>query len=187
MKKQLFVLTLGVSLLGFSATAQHAEHSDHPKSSTTTQAKAPAAFGEQLANVYQASLALKEAFVASDAAKVKGAVPAVKKVLAKVDMKLLKGQAHNDWMSQVKTLNASLDKIVSGSNIETQREQFAAFSQALYQSMKAHGAGDVTVYYQHCPMALNNKGAYWLSDTKQIRNPYFGDKMLKCGSTKEVL
>jgi hypothetical protein len=30
-------------------------------------------------------------------------------------------------------------------------------------------------------MAFNNKGAYWISSSKDILNPYFGDKMLKCG------
>jgi Cu(I)/Ag(I) efflux system membrane fusion protein len=36
-------------------------------------------------------------------------------------------------------------------------------------------------------MAFNNEGAYWLSDSEQIRNPYFGDKMLTCGVVKEKL
>jgi Cu(I)/Ag(I) efflux system membrane fusion protein len=44
-----------------------------------------------------------------------------------------------------------------------------------------------TVYYQFCPMANNNKGAYWLSESKVIRNPYFGEKMINCGETKEIL
>ena len=44
-----------------------------------------------------------------------------------------------------------------------------------------------TVYYQFCPMAINNKGAYWLSELKSIRNPYFGEQMMNCGETKETL
>jgi Cu(I)/Ag(I) efflux system membrane fusion protein len=36
-------------------------------------------------------------------------------------------------------------------------------------------------------MAFNDKGAYWLSDKEAIRNPYFGDKMLTCGSVEETL
>jgi hypothetical protein len=36
-------------------------------------------------------------------------------------------------------------------------------------------------------MALNNSGAYWFNDSKEVRNPYFGDKMVKCGSVKEKL
>ena len=44
-----------------------------------------------------------------------------------------------------------------------------------------------TVHYQFCPMAKNGKGAYWLSENKDIRNPYFGKKMIDCGETKETL
>ncbi|WP_339849838.1 DUF3347 domain-containing protein [uncultured Dokdonia sp.] len=38
-----------------------------------------------------------------------------------------------------------------------------------------------TIYKQYCPMAFEGKGAYWLSNSPEIRNPYYGDKMLKCG------
>ena len=31
-----------------------------------------------------------------------------------------------------------------------------------------------TAYYQFCPKAKNAKGAYWLSETKDIRNTYYG-------------
>jgi len=36
-------------------------------------------------------------------------------------------------------------------------------------------------------MANNNKGAKWLSVEAEIRNPYYGDAMLSCGSVVEVL
>jgi hypothetical protein len=39
----------------------------------------------------------------------------------------------------------------------------------------------MNVYYQFCPMAFDNKGAYWISKTEDVRNPYFGLKMLSCG------
>ena len=34
-------------------------------------------------------------------------------------------------------------------------------------------------------MASDGKGANWLSETKEITNPYFGAKMLKCGVVKK--
>ena len=40
------------------------------------------------------------------------------------------------------------------------------------------------VYHQFCPMAFNDAGAYWLSGTADIKNPYFGKKMLTCGEVK---
>jgi Cu(I)/Ag(I) efflux system membrane fusion protein len=36
-------------------------------------------------------------------------------------------------------------------------------------------------------MAFNDAGAYWLSKTSDIKNPYFGKKMLICGEVKDSL
>jgi Cu(I)/Ag(I) efflux system membrane fusion protein len=36
-------------------------------------------------------------------------------------------------------------------------------------------------------MANDNKGATWISKDKNIINPYFGDKMLTCGSVESVI
>ena len=44
-----------------------------------------------------------------------------------------------------------------------------------------------TIYIQKCPMANNNKGAIWLSTDEEIRNPYYGDAMLTCGSVIDTL
>ena len=41
------------------------------------------------------------------------------------------------------------------------------------------------VYLLHCPMAFNDTGADWLSNSTEIKNPYFGSKMLTCGSVKD--
>jgi Cu(I)/Ag(I) efflux system membrane fusion protein len=49
------------------------------------------------------------------------------------------------------------------------------------------GLKDKTTYYQYCPMANRDKGAYWFSETDEIRNPYFGEDMLGCGETRETL
>jgi hypothetical protein len=43
------------------------------------------------------------------------------------------------------------------------------------------------VYYDYCPMAKNDQGANWLSDVKEIKNPYFGAKMLSCGEVQEMI
>jgi hypothetical protein len=36
-------------------------------------------------------------------------------------------------------------------------------------------------------MANGDNGAYWLSNEAKIRNPYFGDAMLKCGVVKDSI
>ncbi|HEX6889125.1 MAG TPA: DUF3347 domain-containing protein [Chryseolinea sp.] len=146
-----------------------------------------AAFQQQLAGVFKAYVSLKDAFVASDASKVKAEAETTQKALAAADMKLLTGAAHNDWMAHLSSMQSALQEIVSTSDIEAQRKSFSGLSDSFYKSIKAFGLGGSTAYYEFCPMAFDNEGAYWLSDAEQIRNPYFGDKMLTCGSVKEKL
>lgn len=43
---------------------------------------------------------------------------------------------------------------------------------------------DLKLYLGFCPMAFNNKGAFWIQDSKEIKNPYYGAKMLTCGEVQ---
>lgn len=70
--------------------------------------------------------------------------------------------------------------------IAHQREHFDMLSKDMYDLVKAFGAGQ-TLYKDFCPMYNDNKGAIWLSETKEIKNPYFGKAMPTCGSMKEEL
>jgi len=146
-----------------------------------------AAFQQQLASVFTSYVTLKDAFVSSDAAKVKAEAGTTLSAIGKVDMKLLNGAAHNDWMNYLNGLNTSLQSIRATDDIEMQREAFSTLSDNLYKSIKAYGLGGANAYYDFCPMAFDNQGAFWLSNEDKIRNPYFGDKMLTCGEIKEKL
>jgi Cu(I)/Ag(I) efflux system membrane fusion protein len=145
------------------------------------------AFTAQLTNVYKAYLPMKNALVETNADKAGSEAKNVKKSLQAVDMNLLKGDAHILWMEQLETLNKEIESIISLKEIEKQREAFFRFNQVFYKSLKTFGLDGQTAYYQYCPMAFGDKGAYWLSETKVIRNPYFGDQMLSCGETRETL
>ncbi|MDB4584058.1 efflux RND transporter periplasmic adaptor subunit [Draconibacterium sp.] len=145
------------------------------------------AFKEQLTNVYENYLKMKDAFVASEAHQVMVAAQDVKKSLNKVDMGLLKGDAHMAWMEQLKTLESTINTISKLMDIEKQRTEFARFNLAFYKSLKMFGLKNETAYYQYCPMANRDKGAYWFSESEEIRNPYFGDEMLQCGETRETI
>ncbi|MCJ7582437.1 MAG: efflux RND transporter periplasmic adaptor subunit [Candidatus Aminicenantes bacterium] len=149
--------------------------------------KTDPAFKTQLTRVYSSYLIMKDAFVATDAKEVSAAAKEVSKAFKAVDMGLLKGETHRVWMEQLKTLGKSIESIGNLSDIENQRKEFAFFNLTFYKSLKAFGLSNVTAYYQFCPMALDNTGAYWFSDSEEIRNPYFGDVMLECGETKEII
>ena len=66
------------------------------------------------------------------------------------------------------------------------RRYFSELSQALYYVCEKTTKGRSRRFYkQYCPMAFDNQGAFWLSNVEEIRNPYFGDEMLTCGSVEE--
>jgi hypothetical protein len=44
-----------------------------------------------------------------------------------------------------------------------------------------------TLYKDFCPMYNEGKGATWISETREIKNPYLGKKMATCGSVKEEI
>lgn len=81
----------------------------------------------------------------------------------------------------------ALDKIAGARDLEEARKHFKPLSGQMVALAKSSGSFGETVYVQHCPMADNNTGADWLSLEEQIRNPYFGDKMLKCGSVTATI
>jgi Protein of unknown function (DUF3347) len=74
----------------------------------------------------------------------------------------------------------------NGWNIAHQREHFVLLSKDIYDLVKAFGGGQV-LYRDFDPMANNGKGAFWLSETKDIKNPYMGKAMLTSGSVKEEI
>lgn len=72
-------------------------------------------------------------------------------------------------------------------NIKHQREHFETLSQEIYDLVKAGGSAGQKLYYDNCPMYNNGKGGNWLSESKEIENPYLGMAMPTCGSIKEEL
>ena len=70
-------------------------------------------------------------------------------------------------------------------NIKHHREHFAMMSEDMYNMVKSFGAG-MLLYHDFCPMYNDNKGALWLSETMEIRNPYYGKEMMDCGSVEEM-
>lgn len=74
----------------------------------------------------------------------------------------------------------------NGGNIAHQREHFEMLSKDVYDLVKAFGGGQ-TLYKDFCPMYNNSKGAFWISETKEIKNPYLGKAMPTCGIMKEEM
>ena len=94
------------------------------------------------------------------------------------------------------TFKPFLDTIINQARIiaatndatcERQRLPFGTLSSAMYGLLKNVDLKNARVYQEYCPMAYNEKGAHWLSDDSDIKNPYFGKKMLECGEVTDVI
>lgn len=103
-----------------------------------------------------------------------------------VKMQELKSDVHTVWMKVMNDLKSDTDKIANATNIEKQRASFITLSENMYQLMKVSKI-ETPIYFQHCPMANDGKGANWLSKENQVKNPYYGSKMMSCGKTIETI
>jgi Cu(I)/Ag(I) efflux system membrane fusion protein len=148
---------------------------------------APAEFRKQLTAFYQAYIKMKDAFVETNAGKVQEEAGPVSKALNSIEMEILDDPEHTYWMEQQQVLSRTLNTILGSGDIEAQRKAFIDFNLAFYKTIKAFGLEGVETYYQYCPMANDDRGAYWFSNEEEIRNPYFGDVMLACGENREII
>jgi Cu(I)/Ag(I) efflux system membrane fusion protein len=144
--------------------------------------QSPSAFKTQLNTLIEAYFGIKNAFVLTDSEAALLAVQPFISQLEKIDVSLLKGDAHLYWMKQLKGMQGHSEAISKSKEIEPQRIQFSFLSELMIQTITAFGYDGDTLFIQNCPMAMKDEGANWISDEAQIKNPYFGDKMMKCGT-----
>ncbi|WP_019986597.1 DUF3347 domain-containing protein [Rudanella lutea] len=136
---------------------------------------------QSLTPALSAYYSVKDALVATNAGKAKAEAQSLIAALGKVDAAALPASAR-PLLSTAKTQAAAIAKT---SDVEVQRKQFEGLSTNMITLTKATKPGKA--YVQYCPMAAGGKGASWLSDKREVRNPYYGDKMLKCGTVKEEI
>ncbi|WP_299986603.1 efflux RND transporter periplasmic adaptor subunit [uncultured Pontibacter sp.] len=148
--------------------------------------KAPEAFQQQLTQLIDQYYTLKNALVASDVPAARQAAGTFVVTLGQVNMGELDGKMHDQWMALLPTLKSNAEAIQKSRDLEKQRAAFSPLSEHVIEAMKVFGIQHEVAYIQSCPMALGDQGAFWLSEIKDIRNPYFGEAMLACGETEET-
>ena len=137
---------------------QEMDHSTHNQTEASQQKN-------QLSQVFDTYFSLKDAFVKANESE-------------------LSHESHMVWMEVLNDLEATSKQLVQEKNIDKQRSTFAKLSQSMYKLAQKANLG-YTVYYQNCPMF--NGGSNWLSKDSAIKNPFYGNMMLTCGSTVETL
>ena len=139
-----------------------------------------------LTGLFHAYFDLKDALVSSDASAASVKAKAFTETINAVKMTELTHQAHSVFMKILPDLKTSSDKISKNQNLTQQRIAFSELSEVIYPLFK-NVKQTKTVFYQHCPMFNDGKGANWLSTESSIKNPYYGAAMLSCGKTIESL
>ncbi|TXE07630.1 DUF3347 domain-containing protein [Algoriphagus aquimarinus] len=127
---------------------------------------------ETTSQIFKAYFAVKDALIATDGEKVS------------VEAKKLEALLTDDAFTSIK---ADVQKIAESTDPKVQRESFDSLSDQMITLAKSSELTSGNLFLQHCPMANGNKGANWISLTEEIRNPYFGDKMMTCGSVTEKI
>lgn len=169
MKKAMITLCMALAALVTFAQHDHAAQ-DNKKEAVKVE---PEFQDKKLSAAYVNYIQLKDALVASDSDKSKKAGAELQKSLAPV--------------SNSKKASELTAKLVASTDLAAQRKIFSSLSNEMSILVKGGKLSAGVLYFDYCPMANNNEGAYWLSNEKEIKNPYFGDRMLKCGSVKETI
>lgn len=127
---------------------------------------------ESTAQLYNHYLGIKQALVETDATMAQNHA---KKMIAALES----NESNQDIATAARNISTSTD-------INQQREAFSKLTAAMEPVLTgAIESGEI--YQQFCPMAFEGKGDYWYSNSEEIRNPYFGDKMLKCGRVEATI
>lgn len=143
----------------------------------------PVALNDQIKELLNIYFELKDNLVLSNKVDAVNTANKLKELLHNIDM----NNVGNEFQKNMKISKEMIEAIISEKDLEKKRLSFKNLS-GPFTFFASHVQDfNAPIYVQHCPMADNNSGADWLSLEKAIRNPYFGDKMLTCGSVTRIL
>ncbi|MFT3750909.1 MAG: DUF3347 domain-containing protein [Agriterribacter sp.] len=148
------------------------------------------AFNGSFEKVLTTYYSLRDALVAGDTAQANTASSSLITAVSEVKLDELKSaDTANIIIPTAKTYTEGIASesrgLLGESDIEQKRKSFQMISTGLFDLVRTVRYDKQKVYMLHCPMAFNNAGADWLSNTTEIKNPYFGSKMLTCGSVAD--
>lgn len=174
MKRLYRALRLSLMVALFSVIGCSSGGSEEANSQSA-QATSSAVVDVQMKEVLDGYLQVKDALVQTDGETAGEAAKGLAELL-KNETEGVLGDIHFDAR-----------QIAGMADADDQRVQFESLSENMYILLKGNTDLGMPVYQQYCPMAFDNQGAAWLAIEKEVNNPYFGDRMLHCGSVQEEL
>lgn len=193
MKKGVLVILVLVILgiAGWMIWGGKKETPSGEKQKPLTLADNSDSFNSSFGVLLNAYFKVKDALVASDTAKASAAALELATAADSLKVNEIKG----DSLGVIKltaqdyagTISGSAKGLAGENNIEAKRKEFKMIADALYTLFQTVRYKEQKIYWIHCPMAFNNTGAYWINQDSTVRNPYFGEKMLTCGTVEGTL
>lgn len=169
-----------------SDTHSHADH-DHGNSSETEERSIEATTlkNASTTKIIDGYLQIKNALVADDKDEASIGAKALLDAFAKFDMTELTESQHKEYMEILENAKEQAEHIAK-SPIDHQREHFEVLSTDISDLIALLGT-DKSLYQDFCPMANGGKGAIWLSEIEDIKNPFYGSSMLTCGNVQKKI
>jgi hypothetical protein len=193
MKRAILAVIVAAALVAayFLFFKKDKSHDEGPKQQPLAVGDNSGAFNQSYSSLLAAYDAVKDALVASDTAKASAAALELRQAADSLKLDEIKGDSTGAIKETAQifasTISTSAHALSLENGLEAKRKEFEMIADALYNLTRTVRYDGQKLYWQFCPMAFDNKGAYWVSDERAIRNPYFGDAMLECGSVQDSL
>ena len=161
-----------------SSATMDSEVSQEQGSTSTSDAQNPES--QQVLADY---MSLKDALVATDEKAAADAGKKLESTLKSIKLDSYTSEEQKELKEIIESATEHAEHI-GKSDMAHQREHFQMLNQDVTDMVAITGTAN-TLYQQFCPMY--GEGGAWLSMEKEIRNPYFGSKMMKCGEVQKEI
>ena len=204
MKKFLLVVVvLVIALVGawYFGLFKGKDKPSGPKPEGLTVSKHSNSFNESMSKTMDSYYALTESFVNWDTVKINTSLADLRTSVDSLRIQEMEKDSaiYPTVQSQWESIKAEISGMQADTSLYEKREDLNMLSQQLFDLLRIVKYDAAKVFYQECPMALNNyeSSAFWLSansETKSRRNPYlglhdpkYGKAMLTCGTTRDSI
>lgn len=161
-------------------------HAGHDMTEETLDV--PMAFRQQLDHLLPAYLAISDALASDKIEATSAGVDQLHQAVNSIDASAVDAMVGKRWAAEAKSLSSITARLTKANDLETMRSAFALLSDEIMSIQRMfgfHSGGQL--FELHCPMAFDGRGATWLQTNDAVRNPYFGESMLKCSDKVEPL
>ncbi len=196
----LFLLVLVLVIAGYNwyRVSSKTRGVDEPKQQPLSLQKHSDTFNKAIASAMNAYFEMKAAFVDADTARAKLSAGKFIQLMDSIPLTELKKDTTNIYdiaFNDYSNIKSNAESLLTQTNILEMRKDFGMVSENLYPFFRAINYEGEKMYWQNCPMAFGeDKGGNWISNTKEIINPYLGKNhpefkgsMLHCGEIKDTI